>query len=106
MTFQTRFQYAGMKPYETERTRAETGEMTHHEYELLARDDTYRKLAELRWLVAAFERELGNDTDLPEETRATLAHSVAEAAVPLSEAVDYYVDRWLDAHRTAQTSEA
>lgn len=105
MTFQNRFQYVGTKPYGNERDRAEAGEMTRHEYELLALDDTYRKLAELRWLVSEFERELGGG-DVDEEARVGLAHTVAEAAVPLSEAVDYYVDRWLEAHRAAQTSEA
>ncbi|MDS0294563.1 hypothetical protein [Halogeometricum luteum] len=106
MSFQNRFQYAGLKPYEDERSRAEAGEMTHHEYELLSRDDTYRKLAELRWLVSEFERELGgDDADLTEETRASLARTVAEAGVPLSEAVDRYVDRWLETHRAAEASE-
>ncbi|MDS0299359.1 hypothetical protein NDI76_11460 [Halogeometricum sp. S1BR25-6] len=110
MTFQNRFQYAGLKPYENERCRAAAGGMTHHEYELLSRDDTYRKLAELRWLVSEFERELGDgdgdgDSHPTAETRAALARTVAEASVPLSEAVDYYVDRWLDAHRAARASE-
>lgn len=106
MTFQHRFQYAGLKPYENERSRADAGEMTHHEYELLSQDDTYQKLAELRWLVAESKRELGDDDALPEEARANIVHAVAESDVRLSDGVERYVEWWLGEHRAKQANEA
>lgn len=106
MSFQHRFQYAGLKPYENERNRADAGEMTRHEYELLSQNDTYQKLAELRWLIAETKRELGDDAALPEEARANIFHAIAEAEVRLSDGAERYVEWWLGEHRAKQTNEA
>ena len=103
MTYTTKMQYAGSKPYTPERQRAKDDDhdLTYGEYELLSQDDTYCKLAELRWLASEAESELHRD-DLVEKSHAddALFAAIATRDAPLQEAVDRYVAQWLAEHRT------
>ena len=97
MSYATKLKYAGGDPYGPEQKR---DDISHGEYELLTQDDTYCKLAELRWLASEAESKLRTD-DLVEESDAddALFAAIATTGAPLQEAVGRYVDAWLANHR-------
>ena len=95
MTFAHKLEYAGSKPYQPERDRVDAGDMTYYEFEMLSQDEVYQRLAEVRWLASELERDVAGDTDIHEDTRASLFRAVAATDAPLAAAVDYYVAQWL-----------
>ncbi|WP_323192432.1 hypothetical protein [Halostella sp. PRR32] len=99
MTFQHRLQYAGSDPYQPERDRED---LTHREREQLEQDETYQRLAEVRWLADELEREVAGNAEIAEETRANLFRAVATDDAPLQDAVEEYVDAWVAEYRNAE----
>lgn len=99
MTYAKKLEYAGSKPFEHEEEREAAGEMTYHEFEMLTQDETYTRLAQVRWLANELEGSLHHD-GVPEETLSALFEAAAyDDEAPLREAVDAYVDHWLDEFR-------
>ncbi|WP_042662548.1 hypothetical protein [Haloferax sp. ATB1] len=94
MSFVHKLQYAGSKPYQHERSLVDD-ELTYHEYEQLIQDETYVRLAQLRWLTYELESSLSRDDDVPQETKDELFRAVDGSDAHLSTAVDAYVDEFV-----------
>jgi len=103
MTYATKLQYAGSDPYQPE---ADRDDISYEEYELLTQDETYQRLAQVRWLASEAESELCTDdlVDRSEADRALFA-AVATRDAPLQQAVDRYVAQWLAEHRADDATE-
>lgn len=103
MTYATKLQYAGAEPYQPE---ADRDDISYREMEQLEQDETYKRLAQVRWLASEAESELCTD-DLVDESEAdrALFAAVATRDAPLQQAVDRYVAQWLAAHRVDDATE-
>jgi len=87
MSYATKLKYAGAEPFEPEQER---DDISHDEYELLTQDETYQRLAEVRWLADDLEAELAGQDFAPEAyhalfgaigVRAASLQAVVEASV-------------------------
>lgn len=98
MSFAHKLQYAGSDPFEPEEGR---DDITHEEYELLTQDETYVRLAEVRYLADELESDLAHDVAANwAGVHDALFDAVAIGPeAPLQAMVDEYVDHWLEAHR-------
>jgi len=96
MTFSKKLQYAGSAPYAPERER---DDIDHDEYELLTQDETYQRLAEVRYLVDELESQLSGEA-VPQATKDALFGMIGVRDAPLQEAVDAYVEQWLAQYRS------
>jgi len=98
MSYATKLKYAGAEPFEPEQER---DDISHEEYELLTQDETYRHLAEVRWLAEELEGDLGGQDFAPGAYDA-LFEAVGVRDAPLQAMVDEYVDAWLAEYRDAE----
>ncbi|MFW5905619.1 MAG: hypothetical protein ACOCUO_02105 [archaeon] len=84
--------YAGAEPFKPEEER---DDISIREWEALTQDETYNRLAELRYIADKVEEDVHGD-DLVKETHAD--EMVLEALDAAETAVDYYVAQWLATH--------
>ncbi len=106
MSYATTLKYAGAKPYRPEEQRED---ITHEEYELLTQDETYRKLAEVRWLADSLEMHIATDTlansiadDHDGDAHDAIFEAVAARDAPLQCMVERFVDAWLAEYRAQE----
>lgn len=98
MSYAHKLKYAGSEPFEPERER---DDISHEEYELLTQDETYQRLAEVRWLADDLESDLGGQV-FGADAHAALFDAVGVRDAPLQEMVDEFVDAWLSEYRDAE----
>ena len=97
MTLIYKLKYAGAEPFEPEQDR---DDIDYHEQELLEQDETYQKLAELRYLADDLEATLSRDVLAAEsDAHDAIFEATAMRDAPLQVAVSRYVDAWLADHR-------
>lgn len=96
MSFGNKLKWAGSEPYRPE---AQREDISQEEFSLLAEDETYLKLAEVRWLADILEQDLSDQYNGRGETVEELFKAVAVRDAPLQKMVDEYVDSWLVDHR-------
>ena len=103
MTFKHRLPNTGLQPYahEKDRARNDDDEFSYSDYEQLLSDETYCRLAELRWLAAELEKELAHDDVLGDsDVHDAIFDAVANTDAPIAEAVDEYVAGKMAAHQS------
>jgi len=96
MTYATKLQYAGSDPYQPE---ADRHDISHAEMEQLEQDETYKRLAQVRWLTDELEADLASESAAPDATQDALFEAAATADAPIHEAVESYVEAWLTEYR-------
>lgn len=101
MSYAHKLRYAGSDPFQPEQERED---ITAEEMELLEQDETYRKLAEVRWLASELEEDLAHGEAIPAATKQAMFEAVAMGDAPLDRAVFTYVKRWLAVHRSQEAS--
>lgn len=102
MSYANRLKYAGSKPFLPERERVEAGEMTHQEYEVLAQDEIYLRLAEVRWLANHLEEDLDDAEGVPADVWGEVFDTIGVRDAPLEVAVEEYVEHWLNEYRETE----
>lgn len=90
--YATYLKYAGGEPFEKE---AEREDISHAEYELLTQDETYKRLAELRYIAERVESDIHGD-DIVQSSHVD--EKLRDADASIATAVDYYVNQWLATH--------
>ncbi len=98
MSFGNKLKWAGSKPYKPEATR---DDISQEEFRHLAQDETYLKLAEVRWLADELEKDLGGQ-DFGVDAYDALFQAVGVRDAPLQRMVDEYVDQWLSEYRAQE----
>lgn len=106
MTYAHKLRYAGSDPFANERSRAddETDPLTHRALEQLEQDETYVRLAQVRFLADELEDDL-NSADVSDDVHGAVFDAVANTDAPLAAAVDAYVDEFIDEFRQPSRSE-
>lgn len=95
MVWNHKLKYAGAKPYRPERERSD---ISRRELEQLEQDETYQKLAQVRWLADELEKNLDREA-VPNDVVDEVFVAVGDRDAPLRAAVETYVDEWLANHR-------
>lgn len=101
--YTTALKYAGNDAFEPEYERYGRGELSWEEYELLTQDETYVRLAHLRYLAQRAENEIAGGEGVPNETALDLLDAHEAHIRP---AVAAYVDAWLDRFRSEERERA
>jgi len=96
MTYANKLKYAGADPYQPE---ADRDDISYEEYELLTQDGTYKCLAQVRWLTDQLEADLAGESAAPDAVQEALFDAAAVSDAPIHEAVEAYVDAWLNEYR-------
>lgn len=96
MTYANKLKYAGGDPYQPEQDR---DDISHAEVELLEQDETYQRLAQVRWLTDELEADLSSESAAPDATQDALFVAAAVRDAPIHEAVETYVEAWLAEYR-------
>lgn len=96
MTYAHRLQYAGAEPFANERSRVKDADdpLTHRILEQLEQDETYVRLAQVRFLADELEDDL-NSADVSDDVWGSVFDAVANTDAPLATAVDAYVDAFI-----------
>ena len=98
--YEHKLKYAGSDPFNKE---IEREDISYEEMELLEQDETYRRLADLRYLAEAVQEDIQNDP-LVERSNAddSLFTALGHRDAPIHAAVDRYVNQWLAEHRVEE----
>jgi hypothetical protein len=99
MSYAHKLKYAGSDPFQYERARVEDDDdpLTHQIQEQLEQDQTYVRLAQVRFLADELENDVSKiiTGNVPRETKNAMFDAVANTDAPLATAVDAYVDHFI-----------
>lgn len=96
MTYAHKLKYAGSTPFAHEQSRVDDDDdpLTYRMQEQLEQDETYVRLAQVRFLADELEADL-NDAHVSDDVWGPVFDAVANTDAPLAEAVDAYVDQFI-----------